>query len=88
MHEFFPEKLRNPARYSRAGAMRQFPTGQLDSTRVPLNLQVCIQLYLAWYLEVDLQAIIHFVILRSFLIVFCRGGKVKNYCILVNSYAL
>ena len=40
MHEIFFENLRNPARDRRAGAMRQFPTGQLESTRVPLNLQV------------------------------------------------
>jgi hypothetical protein len=32
MHKFFPENLRNPARTRRAGAMRQFLSGQLDST--------------------------------------------------------
>ena len=32
MHEIFFENLRNPARFRRASAMRQFPTGQLDST--------------------------------------------------------
>ena len=32
MHDFPPENLRNPARGQRAGAMRQFPTAQLDST--------------------------------------------------------
>jgi hypothetical protein len=31
MHEFFPENYRNPARDHRAGAMRQFPTGQVYS---------------------------------------------------------
>jgi hypothetical protein len=31
MHEIFFEHLRNPARYRRAGAMRQFHPGQLDS---------------------------------------------------------
>ena len=31
MHELFFENLRNPARDLRAGAMRQFPTGQHDS---------------------------------------------------------
>jgi hypothetical protein len=31
MHEFFPENLRNPARNRRAGLMRQFRSGQLDS---------------------------------------------------------
>ena len=34
MHEFFFKKLRNPARDRRAGAMRQFCPGQLDSTAV------------------------------------------------------
>ena len=32
MHEFFFEKLRNPAHAQRAGAMRQFPLAQLGST--------------------------------------------------------
>jgi hypothetical protein len=32
MHEFDFENLRNPARVCRAGAMRQLPTAQLDST--------------------------------------------------------
>jgi hypothetical protein len=36
MHEFFPEKLRNPARMRRAGLMRQFSSGQLDSSNFPL----------------------------------------------------
>jgi hypothetical protein len=31
MHEFPPENLRNPARSRRAGPMRQFRSGQLDS---------------------------------------------------------
>jgi hypothetical protein len=31
MHEFSPKKLRNPARNRRAGLMRQFRSGQLDS---------------------------------------------------------
>jgi hypothetical protein len=31
MHEFFFENLRNPARSRRAGLMRQFRSGQLDS---------------------------------------------------------
>ena len=31
MHEFFFENLRNPARNRRAGLMRQFCPGQLDS---------------------------------------------------------
>jgi len=30
----FSENLRNPARWHRAGAMRKFPTSQVDSTRV------------------------------------------------------
>jgi hypothetical protein len=34
MHEIFFENLRNPARILRAGLMRQFSSGQLDSTRV------------------------------------------------------
>ena len=34
MHEFFPENLRNPARSRRAGLMRQFPTGQVYSSKV------------------------------------------------------
>jgi hypothetical protein len=35
MHDlFFPENLRKPARWHRAAAMRKFPTGQVDSTRV------------------------------------------------------
>jgi hypothetical protein len=34
MHEISPENLRNPARERRAGAMRQFRLGQLDSIRV------------------------------------------------------
>ena len=33
MHELFPENLRNPTRYRRAGAMRQFRSQQLDSIR-------------------------------------------------------
>jgi hypothetical protein len=33
MHDSPPENLRNPARGQRAGAMRQFPTAQLDSTK-------------------------------------------------------
>jgi hypothetical protein len=33
MHEFIFENLRNPARGRRAGAMRQFRSGQLDSTK-------------------------------------------------------
>ena len=33
MHDFPPENSRNPARGQRAGAMRQFPTTQLDSTK-------------------------------------------------------
>jgi hypothetical protein len=32
MHEIVSENLRNPARDRRAGAMRQFPSGQLDSS--------------------------------------------------------
>ena len=32
MHNFFFENLRNPARSRRAGLMRQFRSGQLDST--------------------------------------------------------
>jgi hypothetical protein len=32
MHEFFPENLRNPACNCRAGLMRQFRSGQLNST--------------------------------------------------------
>ena len=33
MHRFSSEKIpRNPARWRRAGAMRQFPTAQLDSS--------------------------------------------------------
>jgi hypothetical protein len=32
MHEFFFENLRNPAHNRRAGLMRQFSFGQLDST--------------------------------------------------------
>jgi hypothetical protein len=35
MHEFFVENLRNSARNRRAGPMRQFCPGQLDSTRSP-----------------------------------------------------
>jgi hypothetical protein len=31
--KFFPENLRNPARSRRAGLMRQFCPGQLDSTK-------------------------------------------------------
>jgi hypothetical protein len=31
MHDFFPENLRNPARSRRAGLMRQFRSGQLNS---------------------------------------------------------
>ena len=31
MHEFFFENLRNPAHNRRAGLMRQFRSGQLDS---------------------------------------------------------
>jgi hypothetical protein len=31
MHEIFPENLRNPAQHRRAGLMRQFRPGQLDS---------------------------------------------------------
>jgi hypothetical protein len=31
MHDFFFEKLRNPARSRRAGLMRQFRSGQLYS---------------------------------------------------------
>jgi hypothetical protein len=31
MHEFFSENVRNPARSRRAGLMRQFSSGQLDS---------------------------------------------------------
>jgi hypothetical protein len=31
MHNFPPENLRNPARNRRAGLMRQFRPGQLDS---------------------------------------------------------
>jgi hypothetical protein len=31
MNEFFRENLQNPARDRCAGAMRQFPFGQLDS---------------------------------------------------------
>ena len=34
MHEFFSENLRNPARGRRAGAMRQFPTGQVYSSMI------------------------------------------------------
>jgi hypothetical protein len=37
VHEFFFENLRNPARIRRAGVMRQFPSGQLDSN---LNLNL------------------------------------------------
>jgi hypothetical protein len=34
MHEFFFENLRKPARVRRyAGAMRQFPTGQVNSNK-------------------------------------------------------
>jgi hypothetical protein len=36
MHEIFFEKLRNPARSRRAGLMRQFRSGQLDSTDTPM----------------------------------------------------
>ena len=36
MHEFFFENLRNPARSRRAGLMRQFRSGQLDSIRIQL----------------------------------------------------
>jgi hypothetical protein len=32
MHEFSPEILRNPALSRRAGLMRQFGSGQLDSS--------------------------------------------------------
>jgi hypothetical protein len=34
MHEFLFQILRNPALDRRAGVMRQFPTGQLDSMEV------------------------------------------------------
>ena len=34
MHEFFFENLRNPARSRRAGLMRQFRSGQLDSIEI------------------------------------------------------
>jgi hypothetical protein len=34
MHKFSPKNLRNPARERFAGAMRQFPSNQLDSTTV------------------------------------------------------
>ena len=37
MHDFPPENLRNPARNRRAGLMRQFRSGQLDSTIVDLG---------------------------------------------------
>jgi hypothetical protein len=34
MHEFSPENLRNHARSRRAGLMRQFRSGQLDSSAI------------------------------------------------------
>jgi hypothetical protein len=37
MHNFFLENLRNPARGCRAGAMRQFCPGQLDSTQTKVE---------------------------------------------------
>jgi hypothetical protein len=38
MHDFFFENLRNPARSRCAGLMRQFRSGQLDSTKRQLDL--------------------------------------------------
>ena len=34
MHDFFLENLRNPARIRRAGLIRQFSSGQLDSSHL------------------------------------------------------
>ena len=36
MHEIFFENLRNPARIRRVGLMREFRSGQLDSSTVEL----------------------------------------------------
>ncbi len=42
MHEFPPENLRNPARSRRAGLMRQFRSGQLDSSLVNLYMYILV----------------------------------------------
>ena len=38
MHELFFENLRNPARARRAGLMRQFRSGQLNSTKFSIHV--------------------------------------------------
>jgi hypothetical protein len=42
MHEFSPDNLRNPARSRRAGLMRQFRSGQLDSSLVNLYMYILV----------------------------------------------
>jgi hypothetical protein len=37
MHEFFSEKIRNPAHNRRAGLMRQFRSGRLDSSKFSMT---------------------------------------------------
>jgi hypothetical protein len=39
MHEFFFENLRNPARSRRAGLMRQFRSGQLNSSATRTGME-------------------------------------------------
>jgi hypothetical protein len=45
MHKFFPENLRNPARSRRAGLMRQFRFGQLDSTQQQTTISGCMEIH-------------------------------------------
>ena len=56
MHDFFPENLRNPARSRRAGLMRQFRSGQLDSI---LNLVLVLLLVMVLNLVCAAHHITH-----------------------------
>jgi hypothetical protein len=54
MHEIFPGNLRNPAHDRRAGAMCQFPTGQVYSTTAVLYHGTAVVLILVRYTDTSL----------------------------------
>jgi hypothetical protein len=53
MHEFFPKNLRNPARNRRAGLMRQFSSGQLDSSTYCITNSLSLSLSLSVSVSAD-----------------------------------
>jgi hypothetical protein len=55
MHEIPPENLRKPARTRRVGTMRQFPTGQLDSS-ILIFLVIQLRPYLQPYFHRSARA--------------------------------